>query len=506
VDLPDEAATARLGETIAMMLRPGDLVALSGDLGAGKTTLARALLRAVSGLPGLEVPSPTFTLVQPYAGPPFRFPVTHVDLYRVADPTELDELGLDDAVAEGALIVEWPERGGDRLTGARIDLALAHAGEGRVAALSSPDAKVAKRLARALRLRAFLDRTPFADWRRRYYQGDASWRGYETLHGPIGEIVVLMNADAMPDKEAPPARKAYMAATHLVPYADVAPVVAIAAELGARGVSVPAILAADVDDCAVVMEDLGTAYVQVDQAPAPERYEAALDLLVHLHRQDWPQTFRGPAGATCVIPRYSRGALDAEVAILVDKFLPAMAGVPVADAARAAFVAAWDGPFRRVEAMARTLTLFDYHSPNLHWLAERAGTARVGVIDTQDARFGPAAYDVVSLTQDARVSVPPALEDALVARYLAARRGDAGFDEAEFHLAYAICGAQRATRILGVFARLASDDGKTHYLKHVPRLNAYLERCLAHPVLEPVKTWYDAHAPLSAREAFAAGA
>lgn len=505
VELPDEAATERLGETIAMMLRPGDLVALSGDLGAGKTTLARALLRSFSALPGLEVPSPTFTLVQPYAGAGFRFPVTHVDLYRVADPREIDELGLDDALAEGALVVEWPEHGGDRFAHAmRFDLSLAHAGVGRIATLSASEPKATKRLARALRLRAFLDRTNFAGWRRRYYQGDASWRGYETLHAADGAIAVLMNADAMPDKEAPAARKAYMAATHLVPYADVAPVVAIAAELERRGVSVPRILAADVADCAVIMEDLGTTYVQERGSPVPERYTAALDLLVHLHRQDWPNTFQGPAGARCEIPRYSRAALDAEVAILIDKFLPAMTGHPTSADVRDAFVAAWDGPFRVIEERPRTLTLFDYHSPNLHWLPARDGIARVGVIDTQDARFGPAAYDVVSLTQDARVSVPPAIEDELLQRYLAARRSDGHFDAASFGVDYAICGAQRATRILGVFARLASDDGKAHYLLHVPRLNAYLDRCLAHPVLSSVKTWYDTHAPRSARDAFAA--
>jgi tRNA threonylcarbamoyl adenosine modification protein YjeE len=505
VELPDESATERLGETIAMMLRPGDLVALSGELGAGKTTLARALLRSFSGRPSLEVPSPTFTLVQPYAGVGFRFPVTHVDLYRVADPREIDELGLDDALAEGALVVEWPEHGGRFFANAmRFDISLAHAGAGRLGTLSASDPKAAKRLARALRLRAFLDRTNFAAWRRRYYQGDASWRGYETLHGANGAVAVLMNADAMPDKEAPAAREAYMSATHLVAYADVAPVVAIAAELERRGVSVPRVLAADVTDCAVVMEDLGTTYVQEGGAPIPERYRAALDLLVHLHRQDWPNTFHGPAGARCEIPRYSRVALGAEVAILIDKFLPAMTGQATSADVRDGFIAAWDGPFRVIEERVRTLTLFDYHSPNLHWLPERQGIARVGVIDTQDARFSPAAYDVVSLTQDARVSVPPALEDELLQRYLAARRSDGPFDEASFRVDYSICGAQRATRILGVFARLASDDGKAHYLQHVPRLNAYLDRCLEHPVLSSVKAWYDANAPRSARDAFAA--
>jgi tRNA threonylcarbamoyladenosine biosynthesis protein TsaE len=104
--LPDLAATASLGARIAAGLRPGDLVALDGDLGAGKTTLARAILAAL----GVDenVPSPTFTLVQTY--PTARFPVSHYDLYRLKHPRDMEELGLDEALEDGAVLVEWPER------------------------------------------------------------------------------------------------------------------------------------------------------------------------------------------------------------------------------------------------------------------------------------------------------------------------------------------------------------------------------------------------------------
>ncbi len=101
--LPDEQATQRLGEDLALALRPGDCLALVGDLGAGKSTLARALIRAIAGEPDLEVPSPTFTLVQDYE---LSLPIAHFDLYRIADPDELDELGLDEMLARGACLVE----------------------------------------------------------------------------------------------------------------------------------------------------------------------------------------------------------------------------------------------------------------------------------------------------------------------------------------------------------------------------------------------------------------
>ena len=114
--LPDPAATAAFGARLAALVRPGDAIALSGPLGAGKTSLARGLLAAL-GLAG-EAPSPSFAIVQPYAPPETRLPVLHVDLYRIEQPGELDELGLDDERAESLLLVEWPERAPERFADA----------------------------------------------------------------------------------------------------------------------------------------------------------------------------------------------------------------------------------------------------------------------------------------------------------------------------------------------------------------------------------------------------
>lgn len=110
IDLPDLAAMARFGERIAAGVRPGDVIALSGDLGAGKTTLARAILRAL-GHRG-EVPSPSFAILEPYDPPGVRLPVVHADFYRITDPAELDELGLDELREGAVLLAEWPDRAG----------------------------------------------------------------------------------------------------------------------------------------------------------------------------------------------------------------------------------------------------------------------------------------------------------------------------------------------------------------------------------------------------------
>ena len=145
-------------------------------------------------------------------------------------------------------------------------------------------------------------------------------------------------------------------------------------------------------------------------------------------------------------------------------------------------------------AAPATWVLRDYHSPNLLWLADRADIARIGVLDFQDALIGPPAYDVASLLQDARVDIREDLEVALLGRYVNARRADdRRFDAATFALLYTTLAAQRATKILGIFARLNRRDGKPQYLRHVPRLLGYLQRSLAHPALEPLAAWYAAY-------------
>lgn len=132
IALADEAATARLGARVAGALRPGEAVCLTGPLGAGKSTLARALVRALT-TPDEDVPSPTFTLVQFYEGK--RLAVAHFDLYRLSDPDEAYEIGLEEALEDGCAVIEWPERLGDRLPPDRLDVEIALSGDGRRARL-----------------------------------------------------------------------------------------------------------------------------------------------------------------------------------------------------------------------------------------------------------------------------------------------------------------------------------------------------------------------------------
>ena len=136
-----------------------------------------------------------------------------------------------------------------------------------------------------------------------------------------------------------------------------------------------------------------------------------------------------------------------------------------------------------------TWVLRDYHSPNLIWLPQRDGIRRIGLLDFQDAVMGPAAYDVASLLQDARVDVP------LLIRYLRGREDEPGFERERFIHLYALMAAQRASKILGIFARLDKRDGKPQYLRHLPRVWTYLQRALAPPALAPLADWDGANIP-----------
>lgn len=118
----------KAGAALAPLLKPGDIVALRGGLGAGKTTFTRGILRAL-GLEG-EAPSPSFAIVQPYSPPDVALPIAHVDLYRIEDAREIDELGLEEYLSDGALVIEWPERMGERLWSDALVIAIEMAADG----------------------------------------------------------------------------------------------------------------------------------------------------------------------------------------------------------------------------------------------------------------------------------------------------------------------------------------------------------------------------------------
>jgi tRNA threonylcarbamoyl adenosine modification protein YjeE len=486
LSLGHEAETVRLAEDIATILKPGDVIRLDGDLGVGKTSFARALLRAFADDDLLEVPSPTFTLVQTYEFP--RLTIAHFDLYRLAHEDELEEIGFDDAIRAGAALVEWPDRAGDALPRDALTLRLTQGADigARIATLHGP-APWIDRLDRTLAVRAFLTAHGWGDAMRRHVKSDASARSIDRVwKGDDSRIV--MNHPPEADDGAGLARRVAHAAAKLAERTTAFAAIAIA--LRSIGFSAPRIDAHDDITGLILMEDFGDRFIAEGGEPVAERYCVAVDVLADLHALDLPAELADGSGGIHRLPTYDIDDLRVQLDPFLDWAFPRLLGRPAGAAERAAFHAAWRPCLIEILGHPKTWALRDYHSPNLMWLPDRHGAARVGLLDFQDAVWLHPAYDLASLAQDARVTIPPAMEEMLVAHYLAQRPG---LDTDAFRRAYQILAAQRATRILGVFARLADRDGRPAYLAHYPRIAGYLNRSLAAPALAGVRDWMDRH-------------
>lgn len=296
--------------------------------------------------------------------------------------------------------------------------------------------------------------------------GDASFRRYFRVHKD-GKTAVLM--DAPPEHE------------------DIGPFLTIAGHLLDRGFLPPRPLAINRDKGLLLLEDFGDDRVGplLQREPGREReiYESAVDTLALLAARPAPDD----------IPAYDDAVMAREVALFTDWYAPAL-GLNVD---LGGFLAAWRSSWSDVLPLADrfpVLVLRDYHADNLMVLP---GRRELGLLDFQDALAGHAAYDLVSLLQDARRDVAPALEEAMIERYMDAAHVS---DRDLFRAHYEILGAQRNTKILGIFTRLWKRDGKAHYLPLQPRVWSYLERNLAHDALAPVRAWFDANVPPAARE------
>jgi N-acetylmuramate 1-kinase len=486
VPLSDAAATERLAGRIARFLAAGDCLALSGEIGTGKTTLARALIRFVAQDAALDVPSPSFSLVQSYDLP--RLCITHADLYRLEDASEDEELGLADAVDNGLLILEWPDRLGGRLPDDRLDvrleLAVRDGHEERIAHLAA-HGSVIPRFGDWKTIAAFLLHAGFDDAERLHLQGDAGARRYERLIGARGSAILMI---APPRTDTKPVRtgRSYLQIAHLSE--TVHAFSAIAKALRAQGFRAPYIFAEDLDQGLLITEDLGDVLIVDDAGPVAGRYIATAELLADLHAQDWPAETPVDETRSHKLLPYDLEAYLIEAELMLDWYIPVTRRNSFTGAARARFVAAWTETLAMVLRGEKTWTLRDVHSPNVLWQAEAEGRDRIGLIDIQDTLIGHPAYDLASLAQDARVDVPVALEVKILAAYCRRR----GFDERArnaFLRAYVILAAQRATKLLGIFARLDERDGKPQYRRHLPRIERNLTRNLAHPALAPVERW-----------------
>lgn len=486
VSVADEAGTLRLADDLAAIARPGDVIALHGDLGMGKSALARAVVRRLAGDPDLEVPSPTFTLLQSYETA--RFPVHHFDLYRLADPDELIEIGFSEAVGEGLALIEWPERAGDELPDERLDIVISEGDgfNGRRFSLEARGGGWAERLKETFAVRGLLDRAGFAGAERRHLHGDASTRSFERATvGSDAAVVMRWPAWRAFLKRADDDR--YEEIVHLAD--SLSAFSAIADTLRRHGFRSPRVLDRDAERRLMLVEDLGSDGIVRDGVPMTERYLVAARRLADLAAIDWPEVAVDDGGNRWPMPRYDRRALATEVGLFASWYVPHLTGALLGADALGEWNDLWDGLLARFDDDQRRLVLRDYHSPNILW---QASGDPIGLIDFQDGLLGSPAYDFGALVTDARVDIPDDLAAAMTAAYVERRRvHDAGFDAADFLERASILGTQRNAKILGRFVEYAARTGRTHHLRFLPRVRRNLEKALDDKVLAGVKLWYE---------------
>lgn len=322
-------------------------------------------------------------------------------------------------------------------------------------------------------MQEFIMQSGFAEHTLNPIPGDASKRSYVRITTPKTSYIVM---------DSPPADE------------PIESYVKICNFLYAKGYSAPRIIAMDMETGFLLLEDLGdeifTSVLSTASEMEETLYHAGVDLLAEWHTS--PHMLRGTASVN--LPSYNINEYMREVALFADWFLPQISPENHSNLA-SDFLNIWRGLLLNAPYADCYFVHRDFHVNNLVWLNQRKDAAKIGLLDFQDAMWGDPSYDLVSLLEDARRDVAPELADAMLKRYI----DITGQPEKLFKQRYAMMGAQRNLKIIGIFHRLNKRDGKPAYLAHLPRVWKYLENDLAHPSLSKLKKWMDSNIPPSTR-------
>ncbi len=484
--LKTEHQTEELAKTLARYAVAGDLIRLTGDLGAGKSTFARYFIKAL-GSQSKHMPSPTYTLVQTYHDT--RVPVAHIDCYRLGDPSELEALELNNYITHGIILAEWPDKGGHMLAENQPDLLPYHIqsfdnpgvltahfeiieGDERKVLLTGSNSWQRRfglfdddhrRVPKMEDRQACLERWGYKDFRIEMLKQDWSFRTYWRIYVD-DKTYVLMDAPS--------------------PQESVEEFIAIGDYLNGVGLCAPKIYERDEQNGYLLLEDFGDELVLnlVNKPKEAEKwYEKAIDVQLHLSKcyQNAP------------VRTYNKIDLWAEVARFVDWYIPYATGRGCTLEERAEYKRLWQPLFDKMLAIPKTLMLHDYHVANMMVLndAPQNDLKSLGLLDFQDARIGPICCDVSILLRDIRRNRDDALEARMIKRLVA---GLEKTSQKEMEEVIHIASLHHTSRILGGLARLAVRDGHPEAVQNLaPRCWEIAMQCFAHPACKNIKTFLE---------------
>ena len=465
----------KLAKELTPLLNEGGVMTLNGQIGAGKTALAKLVIHDLTQVPLEDIISPTFNLYHTYNKD--NLEITHYDLYRIESEIELLEIDLNEAFTDKICIIEWADRFKDLLPKDRIEVTITCLKNERLYKIN-PLGKFKDVVKNWAKIENFLSDLDINFTELQRLRGDASKRKYYRVKN-LDNTMILMDATQESDMKSKTG-----------PTDGINDFIKIQEYLDSIDVRVPKLIARNKHDNIILEEDLGE-YSYTDMLTKEnyvELYNPAIKTLIHISNINHPKNI-----STNSNPHYLREFdLDTylnEAEIFIDYYWPFIHGKQCNADKKKEFRDIMVGVYSNL-TNDKTLMLRDFHSPNLLFLENENGYRKCAVIDFQDALFGHPLYDLVSLTNDARITIDEYQEKYLIELYKKDFPfNNFQFDSLSFMQQYHILGVQRSIKILGIFARLAILEANQNYLVHMPRIICYFKRIMQSGSIQALACW-----------------
>ena len=465
----------KLSKELAPLLNEGGVVTLNGQIGAGKTTLAKLIIQQLTQTPLEDIVSPTFNLYHTYNKD--NLEIAHYDFYRIESEMELHEIDLNESFTDKICIIEWADKFRDFLPKDRIEIFIKCTKNERVYRIN-PLGKFREVVSNRAKIENFLGGLDINFTELQRLPGDASKRNYYRVMSSDNTMIVMDATQKSDIKNK----------TGLTNGID--DFIKIQEYLNSIDVRVPKLIVRNKIDNIILEEDLGE-YSYTDMLTKEnyqKLYNPAIQRLIHISNINHPKNISTKSNPH-YLKEFDLNIYLNEAEIFIDYYWPFIHGKQCNADKKQEFTQIMEEVYSNL-TNDKTLMLRDFHSPNLLFLENENGFRKCAVIDFQDALFGHPLYDLVSLTNDARITIDEYQEKYLIGLYKKDFPfNNFQFDSLSFMQQYHILGVQRSIKILGIFARLAILETNQNYLVHMPRVICYIKRIMQSGSIQALACW-----------------